>query len=275
MSAPEAARRERIEYFGAGGALLGCFTDALTGEARDTAVVIAQPIGHEYVRCHRALRRLALHLASHGFPVFRFDWFGAGDSLGDLADADPERWIDDLGDAIRECGDLARAGRTAIIGMRFGATIAALAPDVLGPVDFMALWDPVVRGDQGLAPMRADHARHERERGLAPGATRLPDGGEDIFGYAYPPGLLRALEGLDLLRVDRPPAARVLVVDQEESRPGEALAAHLASLGACEYWHEARPPVWMAEPHTGLVPREAIERIAAWLASCDEEAEAG
>lgn len=265
MPAPDAHHRESIDYFGASGALLGCFTDALTAEARDTVVVIAQPIGHEYIRCHRALRRLAVYLASNGFPVFRFDWFGTGDSAGEFAESGLDRWIDDLGDAIAEAESRARAGGVAVVGLRHGAAIAAMATEIIGAPDLMTLWDPIHDGARGLAPMRADHARHEKERGLAPGLTRLADGSEDIFGFGYSPSLLAELEAVNLLSMRRSPAAKVLVLDQQDPADGVALAEHLSAIGRCEYLHEPRSPIWMAEPHTGLVPREAIERIGAWL----------
>ncbi len=266
MPAPDAHQRESLNYFGAAGAgLLGCFTDALTAEARDTVVVIAQPLGHEYIRCHRALRRLAVYLASNGFPVFRFDWHGTGDSSGEFAESRLDRWIDDLGDAVAEAEARARAGSVAVIGLRHGAAIAAMASDIIGAPDLMVLWDPVYDGARGLAPMRADHARHEKERGLAPGSTRLADGSEDIFGFAYTPSLLADLEAVNLLSLRRSPAAKVLVLDQQDPADSGALSEHLSAIGRCEYVHEPRSPIWMAEPHTGLVPREAIERIGAWL----------
>lgn len=273
MPPVDAPRGETIEFFGPGRELLGCFTDALTPEARDIAVIVAQPIGHEYVRCHRALRRLALYLASRGFPVFRFDWFGTGDSAGEFGEGSMDRWIDDLGDAVAETERNARTARTAIIGLRHGASIAAMASEIIGPPDMLVLWDPVIRGPAGLEPMRADHARHEHERGLPPGATRRADGAEDIFGFVYSPAMIRELEAIDLNSIRRAPARATLVVDQDEASPARALAEHLASLGQCEHAHEPRSPIWMAEPHTGLVPREAIERIGAWLSSEADRAE--
>jgi len=50
---------------------------------RKVAVVLCYPIINEYLRAHRAFVRLATQLATEGFHVLRFDYFGCGDSYGD------------------------------------------------------------------------------------------------------------------------------------------------------------------------------------------------
>src|ERR1051326_1485403 len=68
-----------------------------TGEA----IVICQPLGHEYISAHRSMRHLADRLAARGIPALRFDYDGTGDSAG--TDEDPDRltaWLGSIREAI-------------------------------------------------------------------------------------------------------------------------------------------------------------------------------
>jgi len=70
-------------YFGSPDKLLfGCYHEPTLGRRRKCAVVVCQPVGHEYINSHRALRQLAARLCDAGFPVLRFDYYGCGDSSG-------------------------------------------------------------------------------------------------------------------------------------------------------------------------------------------------
>ena len=110
------------------------------------AVVICQPLGHEYIRAHRSLRNLATRLSQGGLHVLRFDYFGCGDSAGDLKDATFERWRTDVATAIDELKDMSGATRVSVVGVRFGATLALLATASRRDIDTAVLWDPVESG---------------------------------------------------------------------------------------------------------------------------------
>ena len=126
-------------FFGPG--LFGWY-HAPAGQQRDLAAVICQPLGHEYINGHRSMRHLADRLARAGIPALRFDYHGTGDSAG--ADEDPGRvaaWRNSVGDAIQTVRELSGCPRLALIGFRFGATLAAQFP-----ADVHVLWAPVLRG---------------------------------------------------------------------------------------------------------------------------------
>src|SRR5262245_18794118 len=95
--------------------LYGFYHAPRAGASRAAAVVICQPIGHEYIRCHRALRILGDHLAQSGFPVLRFDYYGCGDSTGDFPDGDLREWQADIAAAVRECRARSGLGRVAVV----------------------------------------------------------------------------------------------------------------------------------------------------------------
>ena len=76
-------------YITAGGRQICCafYPAAANGAAPARSCLLAQPIGHDYIKSHRAHRQIALRLSRRGVNVLRFDFTGCGDSEGDLTTA--------------------------------------------------------------------------------------------------------------------------------------------------------------------------------------------
>ncbi len=117
-------------------------------------VLFCYPIGHEYMKSHRAFRLMAGQLARAGVHVFRFDYYGTGDSSGGSREGNAERWLADVDLAAHELRSLSGLRELSFVGLRFGATLAALASARSGGVDRLVLWDPVVCGPTALGEMR-------------------------------------------------------------------------------------------------------------------------
>ena len=121
----------------------------------DTAVLMSHPFGEEKLWSHRVFVVFARALASRGIPVLRFDFTGAGDSEGDTAKAGVDTYLDDLDAASRVLIERTGASRVGLVGLRFGATLAALyAERSRQPAGAEAvrsaplvLWDPVLDGE--------------------------------------------------------------------------------------------------------------------------------
>ncbi|HEV1995804.1 MAG TPA: alpha/beta hydrolase, partial [Candidatus Acidoferrum sp.] len=134
-------------YFGLPETLLyGCFHEPHAGRSRDCAVVLCPPIGHEYVNSHRALRQLAARLSDAGFPVLRFDYFGSGDSSGDIEEGSIPQWLDDISQAILEIRRRTGLTSLCLAGLRLGASLSLLAAAERSDIASLVLWDPVVKG---------------------------------------------------------------------------------------------------------------------------------
>jgi pimeloyl-ACP methyl ester carboxylesterase len=134
---------------------------AAQGTSRSHAVLLCQPFGQEAIRSHRFYRVLADRLACNGFDVLRFDYFGTGDSAGTDEDFD---LLGAVGDAQFLCdwsvGTLCPA-QLSLLGLRLGASIAALASGALRePMSHLVLIEPVVDGaayvEQLLAVQRRE-----------------------------------------------------------------------------------------------------------------------
>jgi len=258
-------------YFGRDGApLFGCFHPAQAPVREGSALVICQPFGQEYIRCHRLLRVLAASLARSGMPVLRFDYYGCGDSRGDGEESTLERCEADVGEAVRFVRGRTRATSVDLLGLRLGAAIALRhAAGHRGQIGRMVLWDPVVRGEDFLASMRAQSARFGKwMEGMfgRPASPAESEGPRDFIGFRLSKGLVGELGALDLLQVEESPCRRVLVLDNGEDPAASALRDRLEGVGVgVELERRSSPRIWLAEPYQGLVPRESLELVSRWL----------
>lgn len=139
--------------------LFGLFQTPPAGVERSHSVLICNPFGQEYIRCHRLLRLLADRLVREGFHVLRFDYFGTGDSDGDDSEGDLSRWQDDVLLANAELSERSGNPFASWLGLRLGASIAAITSKRLAiPPYRLVLWDPVVEGADYLHELETAHA---------------------------------------------------------------------------------------------------------------------
>lgn len=176
---------------------------------------------------HWAFRKLAGMLAREGFHVFRFDYRGTGDSAGRTEDGDPSAWIDDVRAAAAELKDIAGVRAVSLVGMRLGASIAALACAGGLAVRELVLWEPVVNGARYLAEL--DVVDRRRNLLLLHPRARNDGPRDELFGFPVTPAQRSAIEGIDLCRTGKVSARRVLIVapddDPQYAQLRDALAA--------------------------------------------------
>ena len=193
---------ERVEpfHFGPNGSLYGVLHGARAVSV-GSAVLICAPLGHEYLRAHFILQRLARRLAGAGVPVLRFDYYGCGDSLGDGSAATCARWQQDIVEAQRELQRRTGAERVTAIGVRLGATLLANV-GALPAFSRLVFWDPVERGASHLDDLRAAHRRSLAATPLGSLRARLSArrgrGQHELLGATYSETALRELAALSL-----------------------------------------------------------------------------
>jgi pimeloyl-ACP methyl ester carboxylesterase len=134
--------------------LYGAYDPALTGPGLD-AVLVCAPWGPEWLPAHRTLRTMARRLADRGLHVMRFDYFGSGDSFGEETDLSLPSMLDDIEQGVEECLALAGADRVWLVGLRLGASLAALAAPTIPEVEGVVLWDPILNGASYLEEIEA------------------------------------------------------------------------------------------------------------------------
>jgi exosortase A-associated hydrolase 2 len=110
------------------------------------AFVFCHPLTEEKLWSHRVFVSFARQLAAAGHAVLRFDFRGIGDSEGRFRDSSVAGLREDVASAIREVTQRTGATRITLLGVRFGATIAALVAEDAPAVDQLVLWAPIVDG---------------------------------------------------------------------------------------------------------------------------------
>src|SRR3990170_8017954 len=116
--------------------------------SRGTGYVLCYPFAEERLWAQRVYVDFARELSRRGDPVLRFDYTGNGDSEGNFEEADVETWLSDIGCAIRMLKTMVPGlDGVGLVGLRFGATLAALAAE-RNDVARLILWDPIVDGNQ-------------------------------------------------------------------------------------------------------------------------------
>lgn len=235
---------------------------------RSSGVVLCNPIGDDYVRSHRAFRHLAERLARAGFSVLRFDFHGTGDSLGH--EREPDRvstWLGDIHRAIEELKARSGVKEVTLVGLRLGATIAALAAEARTDVGSVVLWGACPTGQSFVSDTTRIHKMHRmlEPESFAAGPAAY-DEGEEALGFFLTNETVNELAKLDLMRASLRPAVKALVIGTGNVPTEDALLRHLRSL-FCEvtYKHLPGHKFLISIPHHSPLPDAVLDEIVTWL----------
>jgi alpha/beta superfamily hydrolase len=228
---------------------------------RGAGVVLCAPHGHEFIRCHRALRELGHQLALAGFDVLSFDYHGTGDSGGDYEDATLPGCVQDTGAAIDALVARAAPRFIAVLGLRVGGAVALAAVDGRSDVQALALWDPVVAG----ADLADDIARIAALQALPPLAQQDVEQ-SDVLAWSVSTELVRGIAGIDLCRALPPVLPPLLVLETGTEGGGRRLADLARAQGQrAEHCRIDEARVWTREPYEAVAPRQTLAALLAWL----------
>lgn len=208
----------------------GC-TGWLHPAAGNRGVIICAAQGYEELCTHRPMRGLAERFAKAGLPTLRFDYPGTGDSAGD--ERDPARvraWLDSIHAARRYLRDQVGVEEIAIVGLRIGATLAAIAAEEMGDVEAVALMAPAVSGRVYVRELRAFSSLFTP----APEGASPPADSDALqaTGFLLTSSTVADLKALGLLKLARRPAKRVMLLHRPDAPPEKKLAARLRELDA-------------------------------------------
>ena len=217
-------------------------------------MVLCQPLAEEYILSHRSMRRLAELLSRAGIPTLRFDYFGCGDSPGELTEARFDRWLLDVEAATGELLERSGCTRICIVGLRLGGNLALSRGLTDSRIESVVLWDPVV-----------DMNRHLESVLEATGGARPVDGFA-MGGFEVAPALVEELQRMDILARADTGQARVLLVETEATSSASALASRLEAAGSTvERRSQAGASVWQQDINRVVVPLKLLQFIVAWV----------
>lgn len=181
--------------------LYGVYHPSTAYSQNAEAILICYPLWREYFWTHRAITQLANRLADSGFPVLRFDYYATGDSAGSTDECTLEQWLQDIETAIFELKDLSAANRVSIVGLRFGATLAALISQRI-QINQLVFWDPVVNGQSYIQNMKEMHNAYIQQhlQEIRQPIEKLLLNDDEYFGFKLPNTILSSISEVDLLK---------------------------------------------------------------------------
>ena len=247
-------------YFGSSEVpLFGLYHPAVNASA-GRGVIIANPLGHEYLPAYPALRTLAGRLSQAGLHVLRFDYSGTGDSAGEAGEGSVDGWVDELLLAVDELRAMANVQDVCVVGLRLGATLAISAAQKAGCFSQLVLWEPVLRGREYLDELKDLQEKYIRETVPKPREAARLGPAHEIMGYAIGADLLRGLAEIDLGRGEAP-SARCLALSKE--------APAVSALAGCRHVAYRGPEVWVKDSavEEAPVPMDTIEEIVGYVVS--------
>lgn len=253
-------------YFGSGEKqLYGCYHAPRAQQSRNCGMVICQAMGHEYIYCHRALRQLATRLGDVGFPVLRFDFYGSGDSSGDLDDADISQWLQDISASITELRSRTGVRQICLIGVRLGAALSFITAAQDNGVNAIVLWDPVVSGKAYIEEIRLLQREALRCRPKSLWRKECSEG-EEVIGFPLPRGLCTEIGKLNLLTVAPKTSTRMFTVQTDEATNCDSLDQHFRRCGVqCDHQQVQAPKIWQPTVDGSLlVPNQVLRSVISW-----------
>jgi len=200
--------------------------------------VFCYPFGEERKSAHRAFVYAARAFAEAGLLCLRFDYRGCGDSSGEFHEATVEGWLEDIQAAVAVLKSHLGGGETGLIGLRFGATLAACAAERLPGIARLILWEPILDGRPYFA---ADLRKKLIKEMMTRGKTSARRGqlleelehgkGEiDLDGYKVTGALYVGLAGLNLAHRIAAFHGRCLLCQVSHT---DKIGAHVSALMEC------------------------------------------
>ncbi len=237
-------------------------------------VVLCHPFAEEKLWSHRVYVNFAREAALRGIAVFRFDFRGHGDSSGNTEDNSLQNFFLDIDTAVtcfrQECPSVQGMG---ILGLRFGASLAALYASERDNIDRVVLWEPIVLGARymqellriNLSTQMAVHRKVIKDRETLVKEMRAGTHA-NVDGYLINFDFYQECSDMDLsAHGPANPAAKVLVTQiapNINQKDREDLVGLASDYNDAEFQKIAEPPFWReVRPFTSRTDRLVDETL--------------
>jgi alpha/beta superfamily hydrolase len=234
--------------------------------ARQSAVLLCYPLGHEYLNSHRAYRHLATLLSEAGFPVLRFDYCGCGDSGGVCEEAGMELWLRNVSLACGQLKTKSNASRLCLLGLRFGASLAMMTAATCPSIQTLVLWDPVVQGPGYLEELKIFHKRVLDAAEASSRSVARPSVYDGLSLFGFGSHLSEELRQIDLLSMGKKPAEKVLVIESASESASSSLSERLRQWGSdVAYRILPNDESWKRNFDSVLLPGPIVPAVLNWV----------
>ena len=241
-----------------------------------SGVVMCHAYGEEKQLSEPVLVRCARLLARDGFPVLRFDCRGYGDSQGEFEDATIETQVADVLAAARIARDVLRVERVVLLGLRFGASVAARAAERGAAGGGLVLWSPIVNGARYVDEMIRKRLFAEMFEKRTPSREKILEafaceGRIEIEGHFLTRRMADEMSDLDLptevAKFRNPVFVSALRTRAATYTPYESLARAYEGLGApCTFEIGGEKPFWeRSAMYHMYVPDDLFTLTRQWM----------
>jgi exosortase A-associated hydrolase 2 len=196
-------------------------------------IVFIPPFGEEMNRCRALVSEQARYFAQSGYSCTIMDFYGTGDSQGELQDASLQIWQRNIHLTVET---LLREACVPVIlwGLRLGAFIALdFAAKSALAIDSILLWQPVVSGERYVTQILRQRVAALASKDLPPETTagirkQLAQGQNvEVSGYTIGGQLMADIESLSFAHLGSVCAGKVYWLENV-SEAGADLAAGTA-----------------------------------------------
>nr|WP_255652224.1 alpha/beta fold hydrolase [Corallococcus sp. AS-1-12] len=212
---------------------------------------------------HWAFRKLAGMLAREGFHVFRFDYYGTGDSAGEGHEGRVATWVQDLRNAVNELQDVTGVQRVALVGLRLGAALAVRAAVEGLSTAALVLWEPLVEGEAWLQELELLQQRRDT-RTLFPRPESPLEVREELLGFPFPRALRDDILALDLAALPAWPSTRTHLVVSAPKPGYQRLQERLEKTGL-PFQHHLVPEEGAGGQESALLSNRILQTITTLL----------
>ncbi|MCD7962095.1 MAG: alpha/beta hydrolase [Rikenellaceae bacterium] len=234
-----------------------CVYHEPVNKEESVGVVFCNPLGQESIRCHGIYKSLSESFVSRGIHVMRFDYYGAGDSLGDENEQTVHGFEDDIKAVMENFKEGCSLDRIVLIGARFGDYLALKVGLECG-ADQVICWCPVTNGKKYLKELKYKY--REWLNGSFVKDKKTPAAGMESFGFHYCVELVRQIKKISVFCEMTNSGTGILLLD-EYFHP----AFHPAN---CSYKKIVNRNFWVkqgSDRETKLIPVQEIEYILEWM----------
>jgi uncharacterized protein len=112
---------------------------------KNCGIVFCCPFAEEKLWSHRIFVNFARYLSRNGYTVLRFDYMGNGDSEGNFEDSTIETNLSDIAKSIEVIKKMGSIDEVGLLGLRLGATLAVVSAKENNDIDFLVLWEPIIK----------------------------------------------------------------------------------------------------------------------------------